>query len=52
MSDVSFPPTAAMIRAMRAADQARTAGNPADYKLAVDRFSQALEAAERAAGVP
>lgn len=52
MSDVSFPPTAAMIRAMRSAEQERTAGNPADYKLAADRFSQALEAAERAAGVP
>lgn len=52
MSDPAFPPTAAMIKAMRAAQQERTAGNPADYKLAVDRFSQALEAAERAAGVP
>jgi hypothetical protein len=52
MSDAAFPPTAAMIKAMRAAQQERTAGNPADYKLAVDRFSQALEAAERAAGVP
>lgn len=52
MSDPAFPPTAAMIKAMRAARQERTAGNPAEYKLAVDRFSQALEAAERAAGVP
>jgi hypothetical protein len=52
MSDAAFPPTAAMIKAMRAAQQERTAGNPAEYKLAVDRFSQALEAAERAAGVP
>ncbi|MDQ0870143.1 hypothetical protein QFZ70_002616 [Arthrobacter sp. V1I9] len=52
MSDASSPATAAMIRAMRAADQARTAGNPADYKPAVDRFSQALQAAEQAAGVP
>jgi hypothetical protein len=52
MSDASSPATAAMIRAMRAADQARTAGNPADYRLAVDRFSQALQAAEQAAGVP
>jgi hypothetical protein len=51
MSDASLPTTAAMIRAMRAADQARTAGNAADYKLAVDRFSQALQAAEQAAGV-
>lgn len=52
MSDPAFPPTAAMIKAMRAAKQERAAGNPADYKLAVDRFSQALETAERAAGVP
>lgn len=52
MSDASVPATAAMIRAMRAADQARTAGSPAEYKLAVDRFSQALQAAEKAAGVP
>lgn len=52
MSDASLPATAAMIRAMRAADHARSAGNPADYKLAVDKFSQALQAAEKAAGVP
>jgi hypothetical protein len=52
MCDPAFPPTAAMIKAMREAEQARTAGNPAGYQLAVDRFSQALEAAERAAGVP
>ena len=52
MSDASLPATAAMIRAMRAADQERAAGNPADYKLAVDRFSQTLQAAELAAGVP
>lgn len=51
MSDASFPPTAAMIRAMRSAEQERAAGVPANYKLAVDRFSQNLEAAERAAGV-
>ncbi|WP_461189387.1 hypothetical protein [Arthrobacter sp. Z4-13] len=52
MSDTAFPTTAAMIRAMRAADQARTAGSPAAYRAAVDSFSQALQAAERAAGVP
>ncbi|KRE71709.1 hypothetical protein [Arthrobacter sp. Soil762] len=52
MSDVFSPPTAAMIKALGAADQQRTAGSPADYKLAVDRFSQALAAAESAAGVP
>jgi hypothetical protein len=52
MCDASLPATSAMIKAMRVADQARTAGNPAEYKLAVDRFSQALLAAEQAAGVP
>ena len=52
MSDTSLPATSAMIRAMRAADHEKTAGNPAVYKLAVDRFSQALAAAEAAAGVP
>lgn len=52
MSDASFPPTATMIRAMRGAEQERAAGMPANYKLAVDHFSQTLEAAERAAGVP
>ncbi|MET3719247.1 MULTISPECIES: hypothetical protein [unclassified Arthrobacter] len=52
MSDVFSPPTAAMIKAMGAADQQRTAGNPAGYKLAVDTFSQTLAAAESAAGVP
>ncbi|MGX5716332.1 hypothetical protein [Arthrobacter sp. MAHUQ-56] len=52
MSDTSLPATSAMLRAMRAADHERTAGNPAEYKLAVDRFSTALAAAEAAAGVP
>jgi hypothetical protein len=52
MSDMAVPTTAAMIRAMRAADQQRSTGNAADYKLAVDTFSQALAAAESAAGVP
>jgi hypothetical protein len=52
MSNPAFPETASMIRAMRAAQQARTSGDAAGYRLAVDRFSQALEAAERAAGVP
>ncbi|CAN7255904.1 hypothetical protein [Arthrobacter sp. LjRoot14] len=52
MSDTSLPTTSAMLRAMRAADHERTAGNPGEYKLAVDRFSQALAAAEAAAGVP
>ena len=52
MSDTSLPTTATMVRAMRAADHERTTGTPVDYKLAVDRFSQALAAAESAAGVP
>jgi len=52
MCDASLSATSAMIRAMRVADQEQTAGNPADYKLAVDRFSQGLQAAEQAAGVP
>lgn len=52
MSDTSLPTTAAMVRAMRAADHEKTVGNPVDYKLAVDRFSQTLAAAEAAAGVP
>ena len=52
MSDMALPTTAAMIRAMRAADQQRTTGNAAGYKLAVDTFSQTLAEAERAAGVP
>lgn len=52
MTDTSLPATSAMLRAMRAADHEKTAGNPSEYKLAVDRFSQALAAAEAAAGVP
>jgi hypothetical protein len=52
MSDVALPTTATMIRAMRAADHEKTTGNAADYKLAVDAFSQTLAEAERAAGVP
>jgi hypothetical protein len=52
MSDVSLPATATMIRAMHTADHERTTGNAAGYKQAVDRFSETLAAAERAAGVP
>lgn len=52
MSDTCHPTTAAMVRAMRAADHERTTGNPVEYKLTVDRFSQALAAAESAAAVP
>lgn len=51
MSDISFPPTAAMIKAMRAADQAKTSANPAEYRSAVEAFGNALAAAEAAAGV-
>lgn len=39
MSDTSLPTTAAMVRAMRAADHERATGNPVDYKHTVDRFS-------------
>lgn len=52
MSDTAFPATSAMIRAMRSADSARSAGRAADYLPAVDAFCEALRAAEIAAGVP
>lgn len=52
MSDASFPPTAAMIRAMRAADDARPSGLLREYQTAVEAFREALAAAETAAGVP
>ncbi|WP_454697876.1 hypothetical protein [Arthrobacter humicola] len=52
MTDASLPTTSAMIRARHAAGQERSTGNPAGYKMAVDRFSQTLAAAEQAAGVP
>lgn len=52
MTDVSFPPTAAMIKAMRAADAARASGDASEYDVAVETFSLALAAAEAAAGVP
>lgn len=52
MSDASFPPTAAMIRAMRAADEARPSGLLREYQTAVESFREALAAAEAAAGVP
>lgn len=51
MTDIAFPPTAAMIRAMHAADQARSLGIPARYESAVALFEEKLAAAEAAAGV-
>ena len=50
MSDPSRPETAALIRAMKAAEQLR-GGSDAAYAPAVDRLEQALADAERAAGV-
>jgi hypothetical protein len=52
MSDTAFPATAAMIRAMREAEQAKSEGNAANYQSAVAAFGKALTAAEAAAGVP
>lgn len=49
MSDPRQPETAALIRAMRGAEQLR--GGDAGYAAAVDRLEQALADAERAAGV-
>lgn len=50
MSDPRQPETAALIRAMKAAEQLR-GGSDAAYAPAVDRLDQALADAERAAGV-
>jgi len=52
MSDTTFPATAAMIRAMRKAEQAKSEGKPANYLSAVAAFGAALTAAEASAGVP
>jgi hypothetical protein len=52
MTDAGSPATTAMIRAMRAADQAKSAARVAEYQSAVAVFSDALTAAEAAAGVP
>lgn len=52
MSDAAFPATAAMIRARRNAEQAKSESNTASYRSAVAEFRQALTAAEAAAGVP
>jgi hypothetical protein len=50
MSDPGQPETAALIRAMKAAERLR-GGAEADYAPAVERLEQALADAERAAGV-
>ncbi|MET3903995.1 hypothetical protein [Paenarthrobacter sp. 4246] len=51
MTDVRSVETAALTRAMREAEYCKlTAGT--DYRAAVERLAEALEAAERAAGVP
>lgn len=52
MSDTAFPATAAMIRAMRKADQAKSEGITAHYQSAVAAFGGTLTVAEAAAGVP
>ena len=52
MSDPALPATAAMIRARRKAEQAKTGGNTVEYRSAVAAFGSALAAAESAAGVP
>lgn len=51
MSDPARPETAALIRAMKAAERLR-GGSDAGYGPAVDGFERALAEAERAAGVP
>lgn len=51
MADVRLPETAAVIRAMREAEQLRAAGHQG-YPPAVERLGRALAEAERAAGIP
>jgi hypothetical protein len=51
MTDVRLPQTAAVIKAMREAEQLRAAGHQ-EYPPAVKRFGRALAAAEQAAGIP
>lgn len=51
MTDVRLPPTAALVRAMREAEQLRTLRHQG-YGSAVVRLGLALSAAERAAGIP
>ena len=52
MSDTAFPATAAMIRAKRKAEHAKSEGRTASYQSAVAAFGEALTVAEAAAGVP
>ncbi|HSL35196.1 MAG TPA: hypothetical protein VK883_00085 [Arthrobacter sp.] len=52
MSDTAFPATAAMIRARRKAEEAKSEGNTSNYQSAVAVFGEALTVAEAAAGVP
>lgn len=51
MTDVRRPQTAALVRAMREADQLRNARHQ-EYAPAVVRLGLALSAAEQAAGIP
>lgn len=51
MTDVRLPHTAAVIKAMREAEQLRAARH-LEYPPAVERFGRALAAAEQAAGIP
>lgn len=51
MTDVRLPHTAAVIKAMREAEQLR-AERHQEYPPAVERFGRALAAAEQAAGIP
>lgn len=51
ITDVRTPETSELVRAMREAEQLRTAA-PEGYAAAVVRLVQALAAAEKAAGIP
>lgn len=51
LTDVRLPETSALIKAMRTADQLRTAAHKG-YPDAVGRLAASLGAAERAAGIP
>lgn len=51
MTDARLPHTAAVIKAMREAEQLRVARHQ-EYPPAVERFGRALAAAEQASGIP
>ncbi|WP_411374879.1 hypothetical protein ACLH0K_00205 [Arthrobacter sp. MPF02] len=51
LTDVRLPETSALIKAMRTADQLRTASHRG-YPDAVNRLAASLTAAERVAGIP